>query len=117
MEITKFIDSMSYFVLSGWHKAEKSYELFKKGKAKVAAVAYLNQANTFLQIANSNYKQHFEKGSFLEFEDFIFKFERFNDEMLDSYSTDHSAQHTIIYFEDLSRSYANLPSNFKTISG
>ncbi|MGD6977555.1 hypothetical protein [Bacillus altitudinis] len=112
---TQKLKTISYFVVSGWHKIERCYELIEEEKHTIA-VAYLNQSSTLIQNAYSVYKQNFEDGESQEFESFYAQFDIFNDEVLDSVATDHGDHYISIYFEEVKERYENLPTVFKTIS-
>ncbi|KHS56200.1 hypothetical protein QX51_15365 [Terrisporobacter othiniensis] len=78
-----------------------------------SAIAHLNQAHTYIHIANSLYIQHSEPGECSEFETAIHQFDVFNKEFLSSYSTNHSLQWTDIEFRKFEEDCNNFLEIFK----
>ncbi|AOP13622.1 hypothetical protein BL1202_00653 [Bacillus licheniformis] len=117
------IKAMRTHLINGMHAAEKSYTTLKNSglisKLKISddrritiTLAHLNQANIFITAAQTVYQLE-TPGENQEIERFFHQFQVFNDELLDSISTDHSDQWTGIEFRELVKNYNELPEIFE----
>ncbi|TYS10739.1 hypothetical protein FZC70_05470 [Bacillus subtilis] len=113
------IKAMRTHLISGMYAAEKSYKTLKNSgvvsKLKISddrritiALAHLNQANTFITASQTVYQLE-TPGESQEIERFFHQFNEFNNELLDSISTNHSDQWTGIEFSELVETYNELP--------
>lgn len=102
MQINKIKDILKIYLEKSLYSSKEFNELIfadeKSDNKVLSAITHLNQANTYVNLANIQYLQYCESGECTDFEDVVNKFNVFNNEFLSSYSTNHSLQWTNIEY-------------------
>ena len=97
------------------HSAEKAHnEVFSKPKNdrhEIAGVGFLTQASSYMSSAYSIYYSNLELFEDSDAEEIFHAYFQFSDELLKSFSENHSYQHTDIYFDELIKAFKSSPFN------
>lgn len=110
--IQHHIETMRLYVFDGFNAARHCHNLIfsdeKKSEKINVALAYLNQANTFITNAKTIYRLISEEREKPDLDDFFHQFEVFNKEVLTNVRTNHSHQWSGIEFNRLKERYEDI---------
>lgn len=102
-------NAMKSMTFSAKYLAEKAYSEIGKSVDidfhKTAATAFVNQASAYMSSAYAIYHSNIDFLEHYDIDPVFTKFFSFAEELLKSFSENHSYQHTFIYFDDFKESF------------
>ncbi|PAF27379.1 hypothetical protein CHH61_03690 [Shouchella clausii] len=103
-------DALKHLLIKGKHCADDAMKLAMSDTDDKPYVTlnYVSQCLSYVNAARSIYYSNLNDHENEDIEQLFILFDRFVDEIMDSYETDHSKQHTLIYFQNMKDLYSTL---------